>query len=326
LVPHLLAPHQIEGLTKAPDLPALGESLRALGFIQTDDIATADALELSVRRAAADRLRTIGRWAGHARHGVLALVFEDEDRRSLRALLRAAMRGAAVPAEERLAGLIPTPALPERALLELARQTSPAAIAALLTAWGDPYGPALLPAAQAAEPDLLELEQRLSTTFAARALAGARASGSAVLVALTRESIDLENAATALVLASEGAAEQDFPAKRWFIEEGSRIPLPVFLEAAGAGAPRAAARVIAAAFGPGPISAALEGAGGDPTETEDALLKARIVALERRCRHDPIGPATVIWFSLRLRAEVVALRRVIWGVAMGAPAPAPAPV
>ena len=104
-------------------------------------IPYAEAFALAVRRKAAARMRLLARWAG-GRDAVLAVVFEEEDRRSLRALLRGAVQGAR--AEERLEDLIPTPLLPERALAELARQARPAAIAALLTAWQNPYGPALL--------------------------------------------------------------------------------------------------------------------------------------------------------------------------------------
>ena len=164
LATHLLAPGQLDGLARAPDFDALSDAFRALGLLVPEGgTVTPEQLELSVRRAAAAKLRTLTRWAG-ARKALLAVVFEDEDRRSLRAMLRGAVHGAS--AEQRLGGLIPTPALPERALGELARQPTPGAVAALLAAWGSPYGPALLPDAAAVHPDLLALEPRATTSHA----------------------------------------------------------------------------------------------------------------------------------------------------------------
>ncbi len=75
---------------------------------------------------------------------------------------------------ERLAGVVPTPALPERALEELARQPSTTRIVALLAAWGHPFGHALLPEGRASRPDLLRLEQAMNRAYAARALKAAR--------------------------------------------------------------------------------------------------------------------------------------------------------
>ncbi len=151
--------------------------------------ASPAALELALRRAAADRLRLLARWCG-PRVAILAVLFEDEDRRSLRALLRGSLQHA--PAEARLAGLVPTPTLPERALRELANQATPAAVAALLTAWRNPYGSVLLAAASAAQPDLFTLELLVNRTFAARASRAARGTG--LLADYVRDAIDLENA------------------------------------------------------------------------------------------------------------------------------------
>ena len=133
LATHLLGRADLDGLARAESLDALADVLRARGFLPAGGPATPGALELAVRRMAGARLAVLAAW-GHARNTLLAVVFEDEDRRSLRALLRGAVRAA--PPEERLAGLIPTPGLPERALAELAGQPTPGAIAALLTAWG----------------------------------------------------------------------------------------------------------------------------------------------------------------------------------------------
>jgi vacuolar-type H+-ATPase subunit C/Vma6 len=52
---------------------------------------------------------------------------------------------------------------------------------------------------------------------------------------------------------------------------------------------------------------------------EDELLRARIGLLHDAERQDPAGLASVLEFALRVRAEVIDVRRVIWGVALGAP-------
>lgn len=314
LATHLLTPAQLDALARAPDLDALGAAFRALGLLVPEaEAVTPEQLELAVRRAAAARLHTLTRWAG-ARQALLAVVFEDEDRRSLRAILRGAVHGAAP--EERLGGLIPTPALPERVLGELARQPTPGAVAALLTAWGSAYGTALLPDAAATHPDLLTLEYRLNRTFAARALAGARAAHSRQLVEFVRETIDLENAGTAFVLAG---AEKDAPTKQAFLEGGRRLPLAAFLDAVVAREPGEVGRRLAAAFRPDPLAGALERHATDPAALEEALLRQRIATLRARAWWEPAGPATVLGYVLRLRAEILDLRRAIWGVALGAP-------
>jgi vacuolar-type H+-ATPase subunit C/Vma6 len=316
LATHLLTPGQLDALARAPDLDALGDAFRALGLLVPEAGAvTPEQLELAVRRAAAARLHTLTRWAG-ARKALLAVVFEDEDRRSLRAMLRGAVHGA--PPEERLGGVIPTPALPERALGELARQPTTGAVAALLTAWGSPYGTALLPDAAATHPDLLTLEYRLNRAFAARALEGARAARSRQLVEFVRDTIDLENAATAFVL---GGAEKDAPSNQAFLDGGRRLPLAAFLDAIAAREPNEVGRRLAAAFRPDPLGTALERHANDPAALEEALLRQRIATLRARAWWDPMGPATVLGYVLQLRAEMLDLRRAIWGVALGAPPP-----
>ena len=314
LATHLLGPAQLEALASVPDWRALADAFRPLGSPLSEDAAATPALlELAVRRTAAARLRTLARWAGD-RTAFLAIIFEDEDRRSLRALLRGAVHGA--PPEERLAGLIPTPTLPERALAELARLPTPRAVTTLLTAWGSAYGSALAVAAAATHPDLLSLEYQLNRTFAARALRGARAARSSVLIEFVRETIDLENACTALVLAG---AEPDSPAKPAFVDGGRRLSYAAFLDAVSAREPAEAGRRLAASFAPGPIATTFERSAREPAALEELLLRERRASLHERARRDPAGPATVLRYVLDLRAQVLALRRIIWGVALDAP-------
>lgn len=314
LMAHLLDRHAFDVLASAANLEELREALRSRGFPVADEAGTAEQLELAVRRSAAARLRILTRWSG-ARNPVLAVIFEDEDRRSLRAVVRGAAQGA--PPELRLAGLIPTPGLPERALRALGDQATPRAIALLLTAWDHPYGPPLLPETAATQPDLLAVEYCLNRTFAARALRGAHAARNRVLLAYVRSTIDLENACAALVIV---ANPTDAPAKRAFVDGGRLLPLPLFLQAVAAGEAGVAAR-LAAVFRPAGLAMAFQRWSGsaDPGAIEQRLLHYRIMALRAEARRDPAGPAAVLEFALRLRAEMLDLRRLIWGVTLGAP-------
>lgn len=314
LATHLLGRRDLESLAAAASLDELGEALRKRDFLVPEGGMSADVLDLAVRRTAAARLQVLTRWAG-ARSAVLTVIFEDEDRRSLRAILRGAVQGA--PADLRLAGLIPTPALPERALRELAAQASPRAVAALLTTWGNAYGSALLRDTEATQPDLLAIDYSLNRVFAARALRGARVARSHMLVDYVRLVIDLENASAALVLAA-GALRTDSPAKQAFVEGGRHLTLAAFLDAVSAGE-TGAGRRLAAVFRPAGLATAFERWGADPAAFEHRLLRHRIAALRGAERRDPAGPAAVLGFALRVRAEVLDLRRLIWGIVLRAP-------
>ncbi len=52
---------------------------------------------------------------------------------------------------------------------------------------------------------------------------------------------------------------------------------------------------------------------------EARALRARIAAERRAARLDPIGPAPILEFLMRLRAERGDLRRINWGIAEGLP-------
>ena len=311
LATHLLGRAELQTLAQAPDRAALTDALRGHGYPLDEGAPTAAALELALRRVAAVRLRVLARWSG-VRAEALAVVFEDEDRRSLRALLRGAVQG--VNADARLAGLIPTPTLPERVLRELAQRDKPAGIAALLTAWGNPYGSALLPAASAAQPDLFRLELIVGRTFAARALRAAGRTGP--LAAHVRETIDVENAFSALGLAVEG---KDVTPKDAFLPGGQRVTIAAFEVAAAAADFEQAIRRLAEAFAGTALARAFEGRAGDPASLEAAVLRARVRAQMQAMRLEPLGPAPLLAYALRLRAEMEDLRRIIWGVALGAP-------
>ena len=313
LATHLLRRDELDALAAMPDLAALADALRSHGFAVTESSVTAEQLELAARRVAGARLRVLARWAG-ARDAALAIIFAAEDRRSIRALLRGAVQHA--DPHERLAGLIPTRTLPERALAQLAAQPAPAAIATLLLAWDHPFGAALLPLAQGTQPDLLALEFRLDAAFAAQALRGARAAHQHDLVAYVRETIDLDNACAALVLATH---EGELRPSDAFVSGGARLTLAGFLDALGAREVGEAGRRLAAVFRPAALAAVFERAVSERATVEGALLRHRIAALAAAARRDPAGVASVLWFALRQRAEVIDLRRIIWAASLAAP-------
>ncbi|HEU4563170.1 MAG TPA: V-type ATPase subunit, partial [Gemmatimonadaceae bacterium] len=233
-----------------------------------------------------------------------------------RALLRgaaaAAGAGAPTPAE-RLAGLIPTPALPARALAELARQATPEAVAALLAAWGNPYGAPLLEEARRQQPDLFALELRLDRVYAERAARAARQGGRAMrdYVAM---SVDIANTWSALAVASEEGAAR---AGELWLAGGERLRRDAYQAAAALPAAAARARLALAWTGT-PLGDALrDGAAGE--SPEDAALATQLQSQRRLARAEPLGAAPVAEYILRLRAEARDLRRIIWGVALRVP-------
>jgi vacuolar-type H+-ATPase subunit C/Vma6 len=277
--------------------------------------ASPEQIEVAVRRIAARYLRVIARWAG-TRSELLAPLFLDEDRRSVRALLRGAA-GNLTP-NDRLAGLVPTPTLPERALEELSRQTAVTDVVALLVAWGHPFGAALLPEARREQPDLLRIDLVLNCTFATRAAAAVRR---APLGTTARRDlrlwvqgiIDLENAFTALQLAGQRTS---LAPAQFFIPGGRALKLVAFTAIANAGSVPAAVVQLAASLRDstlGPVFAHLPS-----RPVEDAALDAELRRTATAARRSPLGAAPVISFFTRLRAEVRDLRLIIWRIALGA--------
>jgi len=310
---HLLGRAQLAALSTAPDLPALAARLRDIGLTVPETAEpTAAELELAVRRRAAAALAILGHWTAR-RPELVAVLFDEEDRRSVRALLRGAVERA--PAELRIAGLVPTPALPERALEELARAPTPAAVAALLIAWQHPYGPPLAARARSPQPDLYALELSLGRAAAARLTAVARRVGG-LLAAFIHETIDLENALGAVALAS---VPTEVAARDAFLAGGRALSLAAFERSVATRDPALAADAVAKAFGGGAVAAALRRHRDELAALADAVLRIRIAALEQLARLAPLGPAPLLAFALSLRAQTVDLHRVIWGVALGAP-------
>jgi vacuolar-type H+-ATPase subunit C/Vma6 len=312
---HLLGRATLEHLAHARDLTAVATALASRGYaISESDRGSGSLLELAVRRGIAQRMRVLARWAG-TRTGMLAVIFEDEDRRSITALLRGAAQRA--PANLRVSGLIPTPELPERALGELARQPTPRAVTALLAAWRHPLASELIDVASRPEPDLLALETALSRAFAKRALSASRRAGRrGRLFHYVQQVIDLENAYTALILSED---EKPRPADHW-LPGGRAITLDLAERAAASGDPATAADLLGGGFRGTRLAAVFAHPDHQPAGLELAVLGAQIAEFRARSRVEPLSVAFLLGFALRLRAEALDVRRVIWGISLGAPA------
>lgn len=303
---HRLSPTALQALMGAPDFPTLGRDLRQAGFPVPEGAHRLAALDLAIRRHAAAELQILERWCG-PRAAALPVLFDEEDRRSLRALIRGSVQGAS--AEARIAGLIPTPSLPERALAELAGAHAPSAVVVLLAVWNHPFAAALREPAAATAPDLLRLEVALNREWARRAVAGAR-KGGAELRGFVSDAIDFENATTAIALAGASAVR----AGEQFLGGGRLLDLTTYMRAA-LGARAAARHLLAGVFAGTRYEDVFRVVG--ETRLDDALLTARVQTLRVAARREPLGLASVLWYALELRAEAVALSRKAWGLALG---------
>ena len=312
---HLLTRDELGRLTGCGDLDELASRLHRAGFGEVPQGRGADAssLELAVRRTAAARLALMARWCGK-RSDRLVVIFEDEDRRSLRSLLRGASAGAA--AERRLSGLIPTPSLPERALEELARLRTPGEIVAILSLWGNPYAEALQAEVGRLEPGLLRLELALGRRFASRAIRAARWECREYRRFVT-EAIDMENVVSALLLAPGSA---DVEVEEAFLPGGTHVPREVFLAACRGGSTAESAGALAGSLKSTPFAEPLRGHAGEPAKVERALFRARLREWMREAQRNPLSPAPFLAYMLRLRAQVMDLQNILWGMAVGAPA------
>lgn len=311
---HLLRRSDLETLAGATDLASFARAL-----VRTDAVpegipgaARVADVQAAVRRMATYHLRRLERWAGHG--GALDLFYAEVERRALRSLLRGAIQGA--PSEARLAGALPTPRLPERALRELARQPTAARVALQLVVLRHPDAGRLLPLVARAQPVLFELDLALVRGFAGRVLAACRA-GDANLRTWGHGRIDLANVETALALAS-GPAELEPSA--CFVEGGEALPLQAFVDAARASSRAEAASMLARALRGTQLGETLRASQGDPVRLEREALARLLVDQRREARVDPLGSAPVVLFLLRLEAQTRDLLRMAWGASLGAPA------
>lgn len=316
---HLVGRKRLIELARASDLVGMVAMLEesygsSLGVAPG---STPPQTELAVRRVAAEYLATLARW-GLGRSNFLTPFFLDEDRRSVRTLVRGAVAGS--PAAERISGLVPTPALPERALRELAAQRSVGEIAALLSAWNHAFGSRLLALARNPKPDLLRLDLLLNDIYITDAAAAIRRSPRGhdtrrELTGFVTDTADTENAITALQLAGQRTS---IAPGEFFLPKGRHLDLEAFLAVAKAPDATVASALLERAFRATPYANAFSGSLRD---VEERILTARLRHAVRNALRFPLGAAPVIAFVLRLRAEVRDLCLIIWRLAAGAPPP-----
>lgn len=297
-----LAPEEwLAAIDRAPDAAALRAAVAAAGY----DVEA--GVEAALARRATDELGILVRWADD-RARALSVIVDDEDRQSLRALLRGLVAG--LPVERRLATASPTPRLTATALRDLAEQPSAAAFGAALARLRHPFAGALAPVLAREPVNLLAIELALARAFATRAR---RARGDRALALHVAETIDGDNAASALLLAARG---RDLDAAACFEPGGHRLGRATYLAAARTDV--VGARVtLAAAFRGTPLDKAVRSS--DPAALEPALLEWQLATQERLRRVDPTGLAAVLWFVLRRRREVRRIRRAAWRLALGGP-------
>jgi vacuolar-type H+-ATPase subunit C/Vma6 len=317
---HLLSPGQIRSLAECTDLAAFAALATAIGGIEPladPRVADPHAIELTARRHSAEQLTVIARWA-RERITALAPLFDDEDRRAVRAVARGAVGG--VPGAERTLGLVSTPSLPLRAIDELARAGDLATIGTLLTAWGHPFAAVVVDEGARQHVDLFRLEVALARAAADRARTSAGLADAAMRH-FVRRTIDLENVAAGLVLANH---HTDAAPSAVFVPGGAIVtPGDLAIAAESASVDAFAAHLAPRLRDAAPLRAALR---PSARANDDAALSALIDEFRRRSLTEPSGLSAVIAFALRRRAELRALQQIIWRITLGVPYQSPSPL
>lgn len=311
---HLLPAGDLERLARVTGLLALQRELSGMGYARSDAPATAASLEHAVRQHAAGQMALLDRWCTAERRGTLAVLFEDEDRRSIQSILRGAAQGTA--SETRMSGLVPTTSLPERALLTLASQPTLTDVVRMLVLWNHPFGAPLVGPASGAHPSLFDMEVELQRVFARRASARAKEGGSQ-LVEYVEQLVDLMNAWSALLhFVERDPSIVDLT----FVEGGRWLTQDVLRNLMSLSTQGDLERRLAWELRKSPLAPAFPGEIENLAELEGEVLRALIDWQNRAVRLDPSGAAPVIGFVIELRAELLNLRHIIWGVTLRAPA------
>lgn len=313
LAGRLLGRARLLDASGARDLPTIADLLARSAYPGVGEEARHDPtmLERHVRRAAGERMSILARWSA-GRLSLLAPVYDEEDCRSLRAIMRGILAG--VPVEQRMSGLVPTPSLREAALAELARQPNLSQMVALLAAWAHPYGAAVLAEATHQQPDAFRLQVMLDRRFAERATRAAERAGAPLLEHVRRQ-LDLANAWTALALASRAV---QYEPGELFVGGGGVLDLELFLACARQGTAEAARALLVRRLPRSMIARVLSDDTARWAQEDRALADAmRLERVEARC--DPLGVGAVLHYVLRLRAEVRDIARIVWSVALDMP-------
>lgn len=309
----LLQPRDLERLAHARSLFVLQRELSALGVTAAEGPSTPGALETSIRRRAGELMGIVGRWCSGDRRAILAVLLEDEDRRSIGRILRGAEQG--VGSDVRMSGLMPTSELSERALQTLASQPTMADVVRMLVLWRHPLGLALVETVSGTRPSLFEAEVKLQRAYADRALSRANEGGSDLLE-YVRQVIDVMNAWSVLLHFPE---RDEAIGDLVFVEGGRWIDRATFADLLAESTIDEARARLAEVLGQSPVGRPFADDSQDFAALESAVLRAQIDEQSQAARLHPDGAAPVILFALELRAEVLNLRRIIWGITLQAP-------
>ncbi len=315
LATHLLDRDTLAGLAAAPDWSVFVSRVASLGY-PLGGAAMADlaAFDRAVGLVASRRLSLLGRWLA-TRQAVLAVVLEDEECRTVRALLRGAAQGASPGA--RLRAIMPTPQLPVNRLERLAHASSVPEFVGDLVRAGHPAGRALQDVLRHTKiPNLQALDWALARLFSERATRAARPGGP-VVRSFVAELVDQENVWTLLLATPPEAAG---PVDRDFLPGGCRLTREEYARLRTGRDSQRLVQELSVLFKGTALGAALAVEPLDMPSLPLRAAAARIAWLRSLSRRDPLGPAVVLGVMERIRAEARALRGIAWGVSLGAPA------
>ncbi len=293
----VIPPGLLAEIDVARDGDALARALSRAGVIAPVERCDPETLDRIARDRVASDLAILGRWTAE----LDALVL-DEDRRSVRAIVRGIAAG--VSTERRLAATIPTPRLSARSLAMLAAAPDLGELVELLVYVQHPYATPV--AAHQAPGHTLELEVAL-----ARCCFGLARTRDRALHRYLAQAIDGENTASALLLAARGGELERAPL---FISGGELVDRDAFL-AAAAGPLDVARDRLGAALAGTPLSRALYAPAA--AAVEDALLAWQLATQARLRLHMPLGLAPALHAVLLRRDEARHLRRAAWRLRLG---------
>lgn len=303
---HLLSQRALEQLARSAGSGVLAGALQGVGYAPPPRVdgppsGAADAIDDGIEHETARRLQLLADWLGPGRAAAFSGVFEDEERRALRDMLRRLAAGVPI-------AIAPTERT-RRLLQSLAGAREIVGFVRALTRHGSPYGPPLLGAIRRYGPDLRRVESALDRSFAQRARRAAGVLGGR-LAEWVAEGIDLENAWDALL---QGGGE--------FLEGGTLLSRREHAAVSGDPDPRSRRRRLFLALG-SLGRGVLDDSQAPLASLEARSVNARIERERRRARLDPLGAAPILWVVLRLRRERADLRRINAGIALGLPAAA----
>lgn len=280
-----------------PDLVARARGLAAR--VPAADPVSAEAAETTARDRVAAELATLARWGGT--DPVVAALILDEDRRSVRALVRG-LAGNLAP-QSRRAGTTPTPSLPSATIAMLSSVSSLEILAGALARRGHPLA-APLAMESSGHIDLLAIEVALARAFVSATSAATRERAFGIY---RGQLVDAENANTALLVAARG---RSMSAASVLLDGGTRDLAPACRESLDR-----ARELVAHAFAGTPIAAAVFGTA--PSALEDATLEWQFETQARLRRVEPAGAAAVIHAVLRRRHEARTQRLSGWQALLG---------